>query len=83
MRKPITDWFVFQSGDDAATVHATKRQAVRDAQSRGCTDKRPRRITPGHYEIFGCGGHQYWIVGKAIMQSEFPDLMVQAYEDAE
>lgn len=76
------DWFVFQPSDDEAVVHASKRAAVRDAQYRGCTTNRPRRITHGHYELFGCGGHQYWIVNKRIMELEFPDLMREAYEAA-
>ena len=84
MKKPMSDWFVFQPGDqDGTVVHATKRQAVRDAQARGCTDRRPKRVMSGHYEVTGCSGHQYWIVGKRIMQSEFPELMRQAYEDVE
>jgi len=82
MRRPKTDWFVFQPGEDEATVHASKRLAVRDAQYRGCTEKRPTRLVPGHYELFGCSGHQYWIVSRRIMEEQFSELMKQAYEDA-
>lgn len=54
MRKPQTDWFVFQPGEDEATVHASYRLAVRDAQYRGCTDSRPQKLIAGQYELFGC-----------------------------
>jgi hypothetical protein len=47
MRKPQTDWFVFQPGEDEATVHASYRLAVRDAQYRGCTDSRPQKLIAG------------------------------------
>lgn len=76
------DWFTFQPGEDEATVHASKKVAVRDAQYRGCTESRPKRLTAGHYRLFGCSGHEYWIVSKRVMQEQFPALMDQAYEDA-
>lgn len=82
MRKPETDWFVFQPSDDEATVHASYRLAVRDAQYRGDTDDRPKRIVAGHYELFGCGGHQYFIVSKRVMKECYLQLMELAYEDA-
>ena len=82
MRRPSTDWFVFQPNEDEATVHASYRLAVRDAQYRGCTDDRPKRLRAGFYELFGCGGHQYWIVAKPIMEKNFLQLMELAYEDA-
>jgi hypothetical protein len=80
------DWFTFQPGSDAdeteVHVHPSKKLAVRDAQYSGCTDKRPKKIGSGHYELFGCGGHQYWIVAQRVMEEEFPELMKQAYDDA-
>ncbi len=82
MRKPQTDWFVFQPGEDEATVHASYRLAVRDAQYRGCTDARPQKLIAGQYELFGCSGHQYYITSKRIMEQQYPELMKQAYEDA-
>ncbi len=82
MKKLESDWFVFQPSDDEATLHASYRLAVRDAQSRGCTEKRPRKIVSGHYELTGCGGHQYFIVSKRVMRECYLQLMELAYEDA-
>lgn len=76
------DWFTFQPSGGEATVHASKRLAVRDAQYQGCTDNRPRKLIAGHYELFGCGGHQYYIVSARIMREQFAELMKQAYDDA-
>lgn len=76
------DWFTFRPVNDEATVHASYAVAVCDAQYRGCTDSRPKRLAAGHYQLFGCGGHEYWIVSKRVMQEQFPSLMDQAYDDA-
>ncbi len=82
MRKPESDWFVFQPNEDEATVHASYRLAVQDAQFRGCTEARPKKIVAGHYEIHGCSGRQYFIVSKRVMRECYLQLMEQAYEDA-
>lgn len=76
------DWFTFKPSDDEATVHASYAHAVRDAQYRGCTDSRPKRLRAGHYRLWGCSGNEYWIVSKSVMQANFLQLMEQAYDDA-
>lgn len=82
MRKPKRDWFVFKPSDDEATVHASKRLAVRDAQCRGCTEARPKKFGVGQYRLFGCSGYEYWIISKPVMEANYLQLMESAYADA-
>jgi hypothetical protein len=82
MKKLRTDWFTFQPSEDEVTVHNRYSLAVRDAQYRGCTESRPQRLRAGHYRLWGCSGHEYWIVSHSVMQKNFLQLMELAYEDA-
>lgn len=73
-------WFVFMSGEEdeySVTRHGSYRDAVFEAQCRGCTEKRPRRLHAGFYELQGCSGLNTYMIAtpKAMKRQGYEDLL--------
>lgn len=67
----FTEWYVFQDvGTASVTRHQSYRDAVFEAQSRGCTEERPKRVRAGFYQVAGTSGRIYYVGTLAAMEQQ-------------